>query len=81
MSLNVIRNVRFDDFRMLAEKVGLTRDEINFVGQLENPTDEIMKMWSSNPDEATVAKLIELLKQKDLGRMDVVKILEDWVNE
>lgn len=78
--LNVKRNVRFDDFRMLAEKVGLDRDETNFVEQLENPTDEILKTWSSK-SEAIVGKLIELLKEKDLERMDVVKVLEDWVNE
>ena len=78
--LNVKRDLRFDDFRMLAEKVGLDRDETNFVGQLTNPTDEILKTWSSQ-SEATVGKLIEFLKEKDLQRMDVVKVLEDWVND
>lgn len=79
VSLNVLRNIRFDDFRMLGEKVGLSRDEIGFVGQQGNPADEILKTWSSRPQEATVAKLIELLKHKDFGRMDVAQIVEDWV--
>lgn len=78
--LNVKRDVRFDDFRMLAEKVGLDRDETNFVEQLKDPTDEILKTWSKK-SEATVGKLIEILKGEDLERMDVVKILQDWVNE
>ena len=34
-----------------------------------------------NPHEATVAKLIELLKHKDFRRMDVAQILEEWVSE
>lgn len=78
--LNVKRDVKFDDFRMLAEKVGLDKDETNFIAQRENPTAEILKTWSKKP-EATVSKLIEILKGKDLERMDVVKVLEDWVNE
>ena len=78
--LNVKRDVKFDDFRMLAEKVGLDKDETNFIAQRENPTDEILKTWSKKP-EATVGKLIEILKGKDLERMDVLKVLEDWVNE
>ena len=78
--LNVKRDVKFDDFRMLAEKVGLDKDETDFIAQRENPTDEILKTWSKKP-EATVGKLIEILKGKDLERMDVVKVLEDWVNE
>lgn len=81
LSLNVLRDVLWDDFRMLGEKVGLSRDEIDFIQQKRNPTDEILKIWSSNPREATVAKLIELLKHKDFRRMDVAQILEEWVSE
>lgn len=29
--LNVLRDVRWDDFRMLGEKVGFFRDEIDFI--------------------------------------------------
>ena len=78
--LNVKRDLEFDDFRMLAEKVGLDKDETNFIAQRENPTDEILKTWSKKP-EATVGKLTEILKGKDLERMDVVKVLEDLVYE
>lgn len=80
LKLNVKRDVKFDDFRMLAEKVGLNKDETDYIGQLKNPTEEILKTWSKK-SEATVGKLIEILKGKDLERMDVVKVLEDWVNE
>ena len=80
LMLNVKRDVKWDDFRMLAEKVGLDKDETDCIAQKENPTDEILKTWSKKL-EATVGKLIEILKGEDLERMDVVKVLEDWVNE
>ena len=78
LMLNVKRDVKFDDFRMLAEEVGLNRDETNFIEQLKNPTEEILKTWSKK-SEATVGKLIDILKGEHFERMDVVKVLEDWV--
>ena len=80
MMLNVKRDLKFDDFRMLAEKVGFDRDFIRGIEQMTNPADVILQNWSSK-SEATVGNLIELLKGEDLERMDVAKILEDWVNE
>lgn len=80
MMLNVKRDLKFDDFRMLAEKVGFNRDEIRMMEQGENPTDAILRTWSSKR-EATVGKLIELLKGELLERMDVAKVLEEWVND
>jgi len=80
MMLNVKRDLKFDDFRMLAEKLGFNRDFIRAIEQVTNPTDVILQNWSSS-GEARVGKLIELLKGEDLERMDVVAILEDWVNE
>lgn len=77
--LDIKRDMHFDDFRMLGEKAGLDRDLINCIAQYENPTQKILMEWSSHP-EATVGKLIELLKEDDLGRMDVAEVLEDWVN-
>ena len=80
--LNVKRDRDFDDFRMLAEKVGLGKDKIDIVEQKEDsPTHAILTEWSIRNSEATVGKLIEMLKEEDFRRMDVVKILEDWVNE
>ena len=81
VKLNVERSRRFDDFRMLAEKVGLSRDETAVIEQdyPENPTDEILKTWSTKSREATVEKLIELLQEDGFERIDVAKLLEDWV--
>lgn len=80
LMLNVKRDVKYDDFRMLAEKVGLNRDETYFIEQLKDPTDEILKTWSTK-NEATVGTLIDILKGEHLERMDAVKLLEDWVNQ
>ena len=78
--LNIKRDVKFDDFRMLAEKVGFDRDFIRAIEQVTNPTDVILQHWSSS-SEVMVGNLIELLKGDGLDRMDVVAILEDWANE
>ena len=81
VKLNLKRELRFDDFRMLAEKVGLTKEETALIGQYYlNPTDEILKTWSAK-NEATVGNLIELLKEPSFDRQDVVQILQVWVNE
>jgi len=67
---------------MLAEKVGLNRDETDFIEQkFPNHTDEILKTWSTKSREATVGNLIELLKADDFERIDVADILENWVFE
>ena len=80
MMLNIKRDLKFDDFRMLAEKLGFDRDFIRAIEQMTNPTDAILQNWSSS-SEATVGNLIDLLKGEDLERMDVAAILESWVNE
>jgi len=80
VTLNVKR-VDFKDFRMLAEKVGLKKDETDNIDQrYQNPTEEIVNVWSQK-GQATVAKLIEWLKEDSFQRIDVVEILEGWVNE
>lgn len=80
MMLNIKRDLKFDDFRMLAEKLGFDRDFIRAIEQMTNPTDAILQNWSSS-SEATVGNLIDLLKGEDLERMGVAAILESWVNE
>ena len=76
-----VKQMGFNDFRMLAEKVGLKRYETDNIDQrYPNPTEEIVNVWSQK-GQATVAKLIEWLKEDSFQRIDVVEILEDWVNE
>ena len=76
-----VKQMGFNDFRMLAEKVGLKRYETDNIDQrYPNPTEEIVNVWSQK-GQATVAKLIEWLKEDSFQRIDVVEILEDWVSE
>ena len=78
--LNVKRDEKFDDFRILAEKVGFSREQIRHFESKDDPTDEILTSWSLASGEATVGKLIELLNGEDLERWDVAKTLEHWVD-
>ena len=73
----------FHDFRMLGELMEIDRDYIEFCAEPRNsnPTDKILTHWCQTTQEPTVEKLIEMLKNKHMQRMDVVKILEDWVEE
>ncbi|XP_078349601.1 uncharacterized protein LOC144634499 isoform X2 [Oculina patagonica] len=75
-----IRRLLFDDFRMLGEKVGLTRDEVEYLGQQDNPTDHILKKWSST-GQATVKKFMDVLSEEGLERHDVIEILKNWVDQ
>ena len=78
--LNTERDLKLNDFRVLAEKVGFSGDEIRIIAQGENPADAVLQTWSSKR-EVTVGNLIDLLTGEDLERMDVAKVLEDWVND
>lgn len=80
LKLNVIDDMLYKDFRMLGEKMGFDKDVTRNLKQKNNPTDELLQMWSVKP-EATVQNLIALLKDNELQRMDVAKILEDWVRK
>ena len=71
-----IRSQFFDDFRLVAELLGTDKDTIEWIGQGENPTYEI---FTSCHRDATVCRLIEILHE--IGRLDVAKVLEDWVAE
>lgn len=79
--LNVKRDPRCNDFRMLAEKVGLSKNEATVIEQTSsNPADKILHNWSVKK-EATVGNLIIMLKGESFDREDVVLKLQDWVNK
>ncbi|XP_015764935.1 PREDICTED: uncharacterized protein LOC107343860 isoform X2 [Acropora digitifera] len=71
-----IRSQFFDDFRMVAEQFGMDKDTIECIGQSENPT---YKIFTSCHRDAKVGRLIQILHE--IGRVDVAKVLEDWVAE
>ena len=69
-----IRSDFFDDFRMVAQKLGMDRDAIEYIGQSRNPTD---KIFTSGDRRVTVRRLIAILHE--IKRSDVAEVLEDWV--
>ena len=83
LKLNTSRDLYFNDFRMLGELMEIERDFIEFCAQPRNsnPTHQILTHWWKTTREPTVEKLIEMLKNEHMQRMDVVEILEDWVEK
>ena len=78
LKLNIKNDLEYKDFRMLGEKLGFDKDVTRNLEQLRNPTEELLQLWRVKP-QATVGRLIELLKEKDMERLDVVELLEGWV--
>ena len=79
LKLDIKEDIQYKDFRMLGEKLGFEKDITRNLEQRKNPTYELLQMWSSANHQATVERLIEFLKEEDMKRVDVAKILEDWV--
>ena len=75
VKLNIKRPL-FNDFRMVAEKIGMDRDVIQWIAQGENPAH---KIFTSCHPGAKVGRLIEILHE--IERPEVAKVLEDWVAE
>lgn len=74
MKLSVKRNITFDDFRMVAEMLGLDRDTMEFLAQQSNPADVMFSQFGRN---LMAYQLIEILHK--IERFDVAAVLEEWV--
>ena len=82
LKLNTSSGFFFNDFRTLGDLMKIERDFIECAHQRNsNPTHEILTRWWQTTREPTVEKLIKMLEDKDMQRMDVVEILEDWVEK
>ena len=83
LKLNTSSDLYFNDFRMLGDLMKIERDFIESCAHQRNsnPTHEILMHWCQTTREPTVEKLIKMLEDKDMQRMDVVEILEDWVEK
>lgn len=82
IKLNSKDEIFLKDYRMLCEDLGYNNTVARGLEQptTANPTYELLWMWSlRDADEATVGNLINLLREEDLKRTDVVNILKDWV--
>jgi len=81
LKLNIKDELFYKDFRLLSEKMGYCKDVTRNLEQRVNPTDLLLKMWCKSNCQATVSRLIELLQDDEMERMDVVEILEKWVHK
>ena len=76
LKLNIRRDISFDDFRMLAEELGMDRDTTEYSGQQRNPTDFILSQYNPN---VTVGELVKILHK--IERLDVEAVLKDWIQQ
>ena len=76
VKLNVKRDTFFDDFRMLAEELGMDRDTTAYAGQQINPTAFIFSEYSPN---LTVGELVKILHK--IERLDIAAVLENWIEQ
>lgn len=74
IKLNIRRDCSFDDFRMVAEELGLDRDTTELIGQQRNPTETLFTKHYPN---VTVLQLLNILHK--IERSDVAAILEEWI--
>ena len=79
LKLDIRDDLHFRDFRLLGEKMGFNKDVTRNLEQRRYATDELLQLWSTTSSKATVGCLIEMLKEKDFDRSDVVEVLEKWV--
>ena len=79
LKLDIRDDLHFRDFRLLGEKMGFRKDLTRILEQRRYATDELLQLWGTTSSKATVGCLIEMLKEKDFDRSDVVEVLENWV--
>lgn len=74
--LDTLRQLCWNDYRLLAEKVGLDKNNIRWLGQKENPTELILQKFESQKD-CSVGRFKAILEQME--RNDVITVIEEWV--
>ena len=78
VKLNIRHSLSFDDYRLLGEEIGLTKDETAWFGQSDNPTDEIIQKFNSQ-EGSCVGKFKAILEKME--RIDVVDIIAEWLKD
>lgn len=76
MKLDTLCRLSWNDFRLLAEKVGLDKDTISWLEQRDNPTELILQEFKSQKDCST-ERFKAILAEME--RNDVVTVIEEWV--
>lgn len=76
IKLDTLRQLSWNDFRLLAEKVGLDKDNIWWLEQKDNPTKSILQEFETQKDPS-IGRFKAILEE--MQRDDVVKVIEDWI--
>jgi len=76
MKLDTLCRLSWNDFRSLAEKVGLDNDTIAWLEQKDNPTELILQEFKSRKD-CSIGRFKAILAEME--RNDVVTVIEEWV--
>jgi len=76
MKLDTPRELLWDDYRLLAEKIGLDKDDVSWLGQQDNKTEFILQKFDAQEDPS-IRRFKEILEE--MGRNDVVTVIDDWV--
>ena len=76
MKLDTTRELFCDDYRALAEEIGLGRDVILWLGQQKNKTEFILQKFDAQKDPS-IRRFKAILGK--IEREDLVGVIEDWV--
>ena len=74
--LDVFRHLFWDDYRLLGEKIGLTKDEVALLGQNRDPTNSMIQKFNSQRN-SSVGKFRTFLEEME--RDDIVIIINEWI--
>lgn len=74
--LDVLRGVFWDDYRLLGEKIGLSKDEVSLLGQKSDPTHSMIQKFNSQGNNS-VREFRRFLEEME--RSDVVTIINEWI--
>jgi len=76
MKLDTRRELLWDDYRLLAEKIGLDRVDILWLEEQNNKTEFILQKFDAQEDPS-IKRFEEILEE--MGRIDVITVIYDWV--
>lgn len=76
MKLDTLSVLFWNDFRLLAEKVGLDKDDIRWLELQNNPTQLILQEFETQKDPS-IGRFKAILDE--MRRYDVVQVIEDWI--
>ena len=76
MMLDIRDELQWNDYRLLAEKVGLATHVISWLGQQKNKTELILQQYNTQEDPS-IRRFKAILDE--MKRDDVVTEIEEWI--